>query len=85
MNGDTRRLRGRFNDANKLFTWRIASRHNAHTDQPIVANVLTDMAAQGDAATWLAFLFFAILGREKEVEAEHARPADVCAGFALTR
>jgi len=83
MNGDTRRLRGRLNNANKLFTWRIAGRHSAHTDQPIVANALTDMATQGDAVTWLAILFLATLGREKEIEAE--RRASVRARFALTR
>ena len=39
-------------------------------DQPIMANVIADMALEVEAATWLAFRFVAALDREKESEAE---------------
>ena len=39
-------------------------------DQPIMANVIADMALEVEAATWLAFRFVAALDREKDSEAE---------------
>jgi putative acyl-CoA dehydrogenase len=39
-------------------------------DQPIMTNVIADMAVEVEAATWLAFRFVAALGRQKDVEAE---------------
>jgi putative acyl-CoA dehydrogenase len=39
-------------------------------DQPIMTNVIADMALEVEAATWLAFRFVAALDRQKEVEAE---------------
>ncbi len=55
-----------------------AAHHVAHRrafqraliDQPIMANVIADMALEVEAATWLAFRFVAALDREKENEAE---------------
>lgn len=39
-------------------------------DQPIMTNVIADMALEVEAATWLAFRFVAALDREKPIEAE---------------
>jgi putative acyl-CoA dehydrogenase len=39
-------------------------------DQPIMANVIADMALEVEAATWLAFRFVAALDRERDSEAE---------------
>ena len=55
-----------------------AAHHAAHRrafqrsliDQPMMANVIADMALEVEAATWLAFRFVAALDREKESEAE---------------
>jgi len=55
-----------------------AAHHVAHRrafqrsliDQPMMANVVADMAIEVEAATWLAFRFVAALDREKESEAE---------------
>jgi len=55
-----------------------AAHHAAHRrafqraliDQPIMANVIADMALEVEAATWLAFRFVAAVDREKESDAE---------------
>ncbi len=55
-----------------------AAHHVAHRrafqrnliDQPMMANVVADMALEVEAATWLSFRFVAALDREKESEAE---------------
>jgi putative acyl-CoA dehydrogenase len=55
-----------------------AAHHAAHRrafqraliDQPIMANVIADMALEVEAATWLAFRFVAALDREGQSEAE---------------
>jgi putative acyl-CoA dehydrogenase len=39
-------------------------------DQPLMANVVADMALEVEAATWLAFRFVAALDREDDSEAE---------------
>ena len=39
-------------------------------DQPIMANVIADMAIEAEAAAWLAFRFVAALDREGDSEAE---------------
>jgi putative acyl-CoA dehydrogenase len=39
-------------------------------DQPLMANVIADMALEVEAATWLAFRFVAALDREDDSEAE---------------
>ena len=55
-----------------------AAHHVAHRrafqraliDQPIMSNVIADLALEVEAATWLAFRFVAALDREQESEAE---------------
>lgn len=55
-----------------------AAHHVAHRrafqrsliDQPIMANVVADLALEVEAATWLAFRFVAALDRQAESEAE---------------
>jgi putative acyl-CoA dehydrogenase len=56
-----------------------AAHHVAHRrafqrsliDQPIMANVVADLALEAEAAVWLSFRFVAALDREGESEAEH--------------
>jgi len=56
----------------------LAAHHVAHRrafqktliDQPIMTNVIADMALEVEAATWLAFRFVAALDREAENEIE---------------
>jgi hypothetical protein len=76
-------LRGGFNNANGPsrslgVPARILFNQLARTSLP-------DMVAQGEAATWRAFLFVATPGREKEIETERACPAGVRARCALAR
>jgi hypothetical protein len=50
---------------------RIAARSNAQLiDQPIMTNVIADLALETEAAAWLAFRFVAALDRERASESE---------------